>query len=56
MSEYVLVVSLFSAILAFLWSTKGLGNVLVKVTLFVIVIWGLYLLFGPTMLIAQFAK
>ena len=55
MSEYTLFTIIIMSILGFMWTTNSLLNVIVKVMLFGLVVYGLYLMFGPTDLITKFA-
>lgn len=48
MAEFILIQTVVNLFWAFMWSTNGAVNTLIKMAFFCFVAAGVYLLFGPT--------
>jgi hypothetical protein len=56
MAEFVLFSTIIMFTLATIWSKNGVANLLIKVALYCMTVWGLYNFFGPANLVAQLSK
>lgn len=55
MSEYVTFSTIIMFVFGMMWSKNTFLNIMIKTILFIMVVFGLYLLFGPENLITKFA-
>ena len=56
MADFILIATIVFAFFALIWKCSDAANTIIKLVLLVMVVWGMYLLFGPVNAIAQLAR